>query len=381
MTSYERVVTSLRHREPDRVPFDLGGSMVTGININALNRLRPALGLSGLGQVKDRVTQMAHTGADVEAILGTDVTNVGPFSPACAGLARDVGHEEGHDRLIDEFGIGWQMPLAGGHYYDLYHSPLATAETPADVEKYPWPDPLDAARYADLKQRVDHAVVTEEKGVVIGRMSSGMWEHAMWMTGYEKFFMDMVLNRPLVEAIMEKILEIKMAYWGRVLELVDEHVLVISCADDLGSQNGLLVSLDLYKEMIWPYHKRLFEFIKSKAKTEVYIFFHNDGAIYETLPLLIAAGIDIINPWQVNCAGMGDTKKFKREFGKDLTVWGGTCSAPTLEFGTPAEVRDETRRHVDALAPGGGFIAAPIHVIQGGVPPENIIAWWETIRE
>ena len=159
MTSYERVMTALRHQEPDRVPFDLGGSMVTGININALNRLRPALGLSGAGRVKDRVTQMAHTGADVEAILGTDVTNVGPFPPACAGLARDVGHEEGHDRLIDEFGIGWQMPLAGGHYYDLYHSPLATVETPRDVEKYPWPDPLDPARYAQLKERVDRTVL------------------------------------------------------------------------------------------------------------------------------------------------------------------------------------------------------------------------------
>ena len=87
MTSYERVVTSLRHQEPDRVPFDLGGSMVTGININALNRLRPALGLSGAGQVKDRVTQMAHTGADVEAILGTDVTNIGPCPPARGGVA------------------------------------------------------------------------------------------------------------------------------------------------------------------------------------------------------------------------------------------------------------------------------------------------------
>jgi len=156
---------------------------------------------------------------------------------------------------------------------------------------------------------------------------------------------------------------------------------VISCADDLGSTRGLLVSLDMYKELIWPYHKRLFDFLKKRAASKVYIFFHNDGAVYETLPLLIEAGVDIINPWQVNCEGMDDTAKFKREFGDDLTVWGGTCNAATLERGTVQEVKDETRRRVDDLAPGGGFVAAPIHVIQGGVPPENIMAWWETIRE
>ena len=136
-----------------------------------------------------------------------------------------------------------------------------------------------------------HIAQVEKNGVFLGRMSSGMWEHAMWMTGYEKFYMAMVTNQKLVHAIMEKILEIKMKYWGKVLELVDEEYVVISCADDLGSQNGLLVSLEMYKQLIWPYHKRLFEFLKGKSKSKVYIFFHNDGAIYETLPLLIEAGI------------------------------------------------------------------------------------------
>jgi uroporphyrinogen decarboxylase len=114
----------------------------------------------------------------------------------------------------------------------------------------------------------------------------------------------------------------------------------------------------------------------------VYIFFHNDGAIYETLPLLVEIGVDIINPWQVNCRGMEDTAKFKREWGKDLTIWGGSCDTQrVLPFGTPQEVRDETQRRIETLAPGGGFIFAPIHVIQGGVPPENILAWWETLQQ
>jgi len=192
----------------------------------------------------------------------------------------------------------------------------------------------------------------------------------------------MIINEKLVHAIMEKLLEIKIRYWEKALETVGDNVLIVSTADDLGAQNDLLVSLELYKKLILPYHKKLFEFIKKKAKSNVYIFFHNDGAIYKTIPLLIEAGVDILNPWQVNCAGMDDTKKFKREFGKDLTIWGGSCDTQhILPFGTPEEVRDETKRRIDDLAPGGGFIFAPIHVIQGEVPPHNIMAWWETLQE
>ena len=157
--------------------------------------------------------------------------------------------------------------------------------------------------------------------------------------------------------------------------------MVISTADDLGAQNGLFVSLEMYRNLIWPYHKKLFEFIKKKAKGRAYIFFHNDGAIYETIPLLIEAGVDILNPWQVNCKGMNDTRKFKSEYGRDLTIWGGSCDTQrVLPFGTPQEVREETRRRIEDLAPGGGFVFAPIHIIQSDVPPENIMAWWETLQ-
>ncbi len=382
-TSYQRVKTALEHREPDRIPFDLGGAMVTGINIHALRNLKQLLGIPGETQLWDQVTQLGVTDDATVERLGVDVRNVGPRPPANPGPARDLGLVENHYRLIDEWGMGWQMPRENGHYYDLYLSPLARAETVADIEAYPWPDPLDPARFVGMKEAAHHVIHNEQRAFVLERMSSGMWEHAMWMTGYEKFFIDMIANKPLVHAIMSKILEIKMQYWEKAMETIGEHeFLVISCADDLGHQRGLLVSLEMYKEMIWPYHKRLFEFIKSKAKGKAYIFFHNDGAIYETIPLLIEAGVDILNPWQVSPAGMDDTAKFKREYGRELTIWGGSCDTQRiLPFGTPQEVRDETRRRIEDLAPGGGFIFAPIHIIQSEVPPENIVAWWETLQE
>jgi uroporphyrinogen decarboxylase len=381
-TSYERLCTTLEHREPDRVPFDLGGTEVTGINVHALNGLRELLGLPGKAKVLNQVTQTGEMGDDICDRLKVDVKNVPPSPPAEAGPTRDLGLVGDYYRLIDEFGMGWQMPRHGGHYYDLHHSPLAHAETVQEIERYPWPDPLDPARFENLKERADQVVQQEKKGLVLGRMSSGMWEHAMWMAGYEKFLTDMALNPKLVHAIMSKELELKMQFWGRVLELVQGHTMVISTADDLGAQNGLLVSLAMYKNLIWPYHKRLFEFIKKKAKAKVYIFFHNDGAIYETIPLLIEAGVDILNPWQVNCKGMDDTRKFKREYGRDLTVWGGSCDTQrVLPFGTPEEVREETKRRIEDLAPGGGFVFAPIHIIQSDVPPANIMAWWETLQQ
>lgn len=383
-TSCQRLTTALEHREPDCVPLDLGGAYVTGINVIALRRLRQYLGLSHDSEVLDPVTQIAQVGEDVRERLAVDVEGVRPSAPLQPGLARDVGLRDGYYRLIDEFGIGWQMPERGGHYYDLYLSPLARAETVKDIEGYAWPDPLDPARFVGFRERANKIVFGRKRGLIAERMSSGMWEHAMWLRGYEKFFTDMALRPEMVHAIMSKELELKMAFWGRVVEMLEGYTIVISEADDLGQQNGLLISLEMYKRLIWPYHKRLFAFIRSRAKgaTRVYIFFHNDGAIYETLPLLVEAGVDIINPWQVNCKGMNDTKKFKREWGKELVVWGGSCDTQhVLPFGTPQEVRDETRRRIDDLAPGGGFVFAPIHIIQGGVPPENIVAWWETLQE
>jgi uroporphyrinogen decarboxylase len=381
MTSFERVKAALEHKEADRVPFDLGSAAVTGINVNALRSLRKYLGLPEFVSVKDQITQIGNVTDDLIEILGIDIKGVRPSSPRKKGLTRDLGIEEGYDRIIDEWGMGWRMPVRNGHYYDLYHSPLADAQSISDIEKYPWPDALDISRYVDLKLNADHIVNKEHRAYFLERMSSGMWEHAMWMRGYEQFYVDMMMNPGIVQAILEKILEINMQYWERALAAVGENVLVVSMADDLGAQNSLLVDLNTYKEQIWPFHKRLFDFVKSKAQSRIYIFFHNDGAVMETFPLLIEAGVDIMNPFQVNCAGM-DTGKFKKEYGNDLTIWGGSCDNQVImPFGTTQQVRDETRRRIEDLAPGGGFIFAPIHVIQNGVPPENIMAWWETLQE
>ena len=380
-TSYERVKSALEHKEPDKVPLDIGGALVAGININVLKDLSKYLGLKEPVNLYDKVTQLGEVNDELIEKLGIDIKNVAPDAPKDKVLSRDVGLDGDHYKIIDEFGIGWKMPKENGHFYDLYHHPLGDAKTVKDIENYPWPDPADPFRYINLKKKADKVVYGQNKAYFLERMSAGMWENAMWMAGYEKFFMDMVTNKKLIHSIMDKFLEIKMGYWGRALKAVGENVMIISTADDLGTKDGMLVSLELYKELIWPYHKKLFEFIKKKAKSKVYIFFHNDGAIKDTIPLLIEAGIDILNPVQVNCKDMEDTKSLKKEFGKDLTFWGGSCDNAIMAFSSPEEVREETKRRINDLAPGGGFIFAPIHIIQSVVPVKNLIAWWETLQE
>ncbi len=380
-TGYQRIIDTLGHREPDRIPFDLGAAAVSGINIRALRNLKEYLGIKSDSTIQDEITQLADFDPFMADLFRVDVGAVRPLAPRMAPLRKDPHRDGNYFRLTDEFGIGWQMPVEGGLYYDQYLHPLEGAETIRDIENYPWPDPLCQDRFETIEKQVNQVIDLEQKGCFLERMSSGMWEHAMWMTGYEKFFMDMLTNSKLIHALMEKILELKMLYWGRVLDIVGDRTVIVSCADDLGTQESLLISLDLYKEMIWPYHCRLFRFIKQRAQGKAYIFFHNDGAIMETIPLLIEAGVDILNPFQVNCRGM-DTAKFKKEYGRDVTIWGGSCDSQyVLPKGSPPQVRDETRRRIDDLAPGGGFVFAPIHVIQGDVPPQNIMAWLETLNE
>lgn len=381
-TSLERVKAVLDHKEADRVPFDLGGSAVTGINKKSLTRLRKYLGLPEKEiQICSTISQLGFVDDDLADRLKVDVRAVDPKPSAKKGLEKDIWLDNEHYKLIDKFGIGWKMPVNHGHYFDAYYHPFENFETEAEVNEYPWPDPQDNSIYQSMREEAATITEKEKRAYVLGRYCSGMWETALWMCGYEKFLCDMMLNEKFVHAVMTKFTELKMRYWERALEETGDSALVISEADDLATQNSLLISLDLYKKMIWPYHKRLFEFIKKKAKSKVYIFFHNDGACAPTIPLLIEAGVDILNPVQVNCVGM-DTKVLKREFGKDITFWGALCDTQfVLPFGTTDQVREETKRRVEDLMKDGGWIAAPIHNIQSDVPPENIMAMWETLQE
>jgi uroporphyrinogen decarboxylase len=376
------VKAAIEHREPDRVPFDLGGSVLTGINRHSYLKLRRHLGLAETElQLVDPMQQLARVEPDLIARLHVDVSCVDPDAPEGPTLAKAPVRDGDYWRMVDEWGISWKMPFEGGHYFDMTDQPLKAAESPSDLEGFPWPDPTEAARFRTIKARADAAVFGEKKAYILGRQYAGIWETALWMCGFEKFFADMLVNEAFAHALMRKITDLKMRYWEKALETVGANVFVISEADDLATQQSLLCSPDLYKAMVHPYHKELFGFIRKKAKAPIHIFYHTCGAVKPLIPFLIEEGVDILNPVQVNAMGM-DSRELKREFGKDVTFWGGGVDTQrVLPFGTPAEVRDEVKRRIDDFAPGGGFVFAAVHNVQSDVSPENFMAMWDAMRE
>jgi uroporphyrinogen decarboxylase len=141
----------------------------------------------------------------------------------------------------------------------------------------------------------------------------------------------------------------------------------------------MLISPNTYRKLVKPLHKELFDFIHARTKAK--IFFHSCGAIRPVIPDLIEAGVDVLNPVQVSATGM-DSADLKRDFGKDITFWGGGVDTQrVLGVGTPDDVRADVRKRIEDLAPGGGFVFATVHNIQGNVPAENILAMWETLQE
>jgi uroporphyrinogen decarboxylase len=377
MNSRERVLTALNHKEPDRIPFDLGATIASGIHVAAYQRLRQYLELPPVKpRIEDIIQQLAAIDEDVVERLQTDCRNVAPRSSGIYNLTfRDEGD---YTAYTDEWGIDWHMPKQGGFYHDMYHHPLAEVQTVAEIKGYGWPDPTDPHRFAGLRERAKTAR-DEGKLVILGGLCAGITEMHSWLRGYAQYYVDFYLNPALSEYVMDKVLELKMAYWGRVLSEAGEYVDVVIEADDLAGQDRLLISPDTYRRFVKPCHARLLAFIKQQAPVK--IWFHSCGAIRSVIGDLIEVGIDILNPVQKSAAGM-DLVELKREFGQDLTFWGGGVDTQRVfGTGTPQQVREDVKRSIDALAPGGGFVFATVHNTQANVPPENFMAMWETLQE
>jgi uroporphyrinogen decarboxylase len=376
MNSRERVLTTVSHQEPDRVPFDLGGTGATGIHMTAYKNLRQFLGLPpGEIRTDDVIQQLATVDEDMAERLQTDCRNVAPRSSAIYNLEfRDEGN---YTAYTDEWGIDWRMPKQGGFYYDMYRHPMAEAEAIEDIQGFAWPNPTDPHRFLGLRERTK-AVHDEGKVVILGGLSAGITEMHSWLRGFVPYYMDFLLNPSLAEYLMDKVVELKMAYWERAMAEAGEYVDVIMEADDLAGQDRLLISPETYRKYIKPRHAQLFAYIKKQAPVQ--IFFHSCGAIRPLIGDLIEAGIDILNPVQKSAAGM-DLAQLKREFGKDVVFWGGGVDTQHIfGTGTLQQVRDDVKRSIDALAPGGGFVFGTVHNTQANVPPENFMAMWETLQ-
>jgi uroporphyrinogen decarboxylase len=379
MDGRDRVLTTLDHREPDRVPFDLGSTIVTGIHVGAYEPLRSALGLPpSTPRILDRIQHLAVVDDDVRDALGVDTGGAYPGGPV-RSHARE-GAADGYALYWDDFGLGYRMPLEGGLYHDLFEHPLAGDDvTAADIASHPGPDPQDPGRVAGMRETCLRIRDEEHRAVCVWGFGGGVLETASWLRGLERFFLDLAADPDLACALMDRVLEWKLAYYERVMDEIGDLVDVFFEGDDLGTQQSLLISPETYRRYVKPRQAEIFRTIHERSAAKVAL--HSCGAVRPLIPDFIEIGVDVLNPVQVSAFGM-DPAALKREFGSELVFWGGGVDTQrVLGFGTPGEVRDEVRRRLDDLMPGGGFVFATVHNIQANVPPENVLAMREALRE
>jgi uroporphyrinogen decarboxylase len=398
MNHRERVLTSLQHQEPDRVPIDLGGTVDSTIVAVAYRDLRAHVGLGpGVVRVADIYQHTALVEEDVRQALGIDVRLVGDEparwregvlpdgSPALfPDRFRPQRQPDGSQVVVDGAGtVVLKMPR-DGHYFDPVHSPLADANSIREIDRH-----LDAIQSYDKPAHLDTAyeqlareakrLREETDYLLVGFFGGHIFQSSQSLRGWDTFLLDLLINRAFAEALMDRLVQANIERFERYADTVGRYVDVIQFEDDLGMQDRPLLRPELYRQVVKPYHARLFRYARSRC--DAYLLLHTDGAVAPFIPDFIDMGIDIVNPVQVSAAGM-DTSVLKREFGDDIVFWGGGCdSQRILPFGTPQEVADEVKRRIDDLAPGGGFVFAPIHNIQSEVPPENVVAMFQAARD
>ena len=370
ITSRERIWQALNHKEPDKVPLDLNGTCCTALTLVAHNQLREFLGLpvDQHPDISSRVMMSVRALDDLLLLYSIDTRTV-HFGPAAAPHITEMPDGS----FYDEYRIRWRP---ASYYYDAIERPLAQA-TIQDLSTAAWPNPYDPGLIEGLKAKVQHLYETTSYCLVADIPAFGPFEGCCLTRGYEQFCTDLYADQAFAEALLEKCTETLIAFLEVLLREVGDYLQVVAIGDDVAMQTGPFISPRMYRKFIKPRHKRVFDFIHSHTAAKV--FYHSCGSVYNLIPDFIEEGVDILNPIQRSAAGM-ELTRLKREFGKELCFWGGGIDVQTqLPFYTPTQIKEEVKRTLDIMAPGGGFIFFPTHNIQADVTPERIDIMYKTV--
>ena len=374
MTARERVLTALSHQEPDRVPIDFAQAAGDGITIAAYQNLIRYLGLPDRPiRVQAKLSQSAVVDEDVLQRFRVDTRRLDLGGP-------DNWKDEpvGEDGYRDEWGVVRRRP-PGSFYYDLTMSPMAEMDVKTAIAQYRWPDPDDPGRYRGLKERARDLYENTEYAVVL-QVNCTFFLRCGELRGWEKFYMDLAGEPEFATDLMNRYLDFRLKVAERALEEVGDNVdIVFALSDDLGMTDRTIVSPGMYRELVKPIQKRLFDFFKTRTKAKR--FYHCDGAVYPIIEDFIEIGTEVLNPVQVSAAGMGDTRRLKQEFGDRLSFWGAIDTRDVMPHGTVEEVRREVRQRIQDLGPSGGYVLCAVHNIQPEVPPENVVAMYDAAYE
>ena len=377
MTPRERVLAALNHEEPDRVPIIVGVSNATGIKMKTYQKLKKLIGVEAEDRYLYDWPELGTAAPDEATLqrLGTDVRPVLDRHPA-ANMQTNASREPGTP-FIDSWGIG-QVELAPGEWFP-HINPLAEAETVADLEQFDWPDMNDPSRVAHVKAEAAALAAENQYAIMATPWLLFPLERAFQMQRMDNFMMSMMEKPDFAKALLANITELCKQLMGHFLRELGDNVDIIKIGDDLGTQTSLLMSPKMYREFLQPFHADYIAFIKERTKAKV--LFHTDGDVFPLIDDFIEMGVDILNPIQTSAGRMSELGELKKRFGKNIVFCGGIDTHRVLPYGTPEQVRQEVRRVIEALGPGGGYMLASVHTIMNDVPPENVLAMVDAVEE
>jgi len=378
MNSRERVRTVLNGGVPDRVPLVIGVSNATGIKMKTYQAVKDLAGIS-----------------EPDAYL-YDWPELGTAAPGEAGLARlrsDVRgvrdrfpartyernqNRAAHSDYIDSWGSG-AKEINPGDWFPGVH-PLAGATSVDEIEAYDgWPDMDDPSRYAHVAESASAIASRGEHAIMATPWLLFPLERAFAMQGMDTFLMNLAAYPDFAVALLQKHLELCKKLMGHMLRALGDNVDIVKIGDDLGTQDNLMISPGMYRELLLPIHADFVRFIKDNSAARV--FFHTDGDVFDLIPDFIDMGVDILNPIQTSAGRMSDLDRLKSEYGGQIVFCGAVDTHRILPNGSPDEVRAEVKRVIDILGREGGYMAASVHTIMNDVPPRNVLAMVDAVEE
>jgi len=378
MTSRERVLTTINHEQPDRVPLVIGVSNATGVRMNPYKGIKDLSGIQAPDNYLYDWPELGTARIDEETMcrLRSDVRGVLDLEPE--QVRKRNGEREPHSDCIDSWGSG-QSEVKHGQWYPGVH-PLPDARTIEDLDAYQgWPDMNDPTRIAHVREAAKHLAEENQFAIMATPWLLFPFERAHAMQGLETFLLNMVIEPDFARALLERIASYCKQLMGHFLEELGDNIDIIKIGDDLGTEKSLLISPDMYRDILKPVHADFIDFIK--ARTNAKILFHSDGDVAPLIKDFIEIGVDILNPIQTSAGTMSDLPSLKKRFGDNIVFCGGIDTHHVLPYGSTEEVRQEVRRVMQILGPGGGCMIGAVHTVMDDVPPENVLAMVDAVEE
>ncbi|MBE6542602.1 MAG: methyltransferase [Ruminococcaceae bacterium] len=410
MTSRERVLAAVEHRSPDYVPLDLGATPSSGISAIAYNNLKKHLGMKeGHTRIFDVVQQVVQPEAEIIDMFGVDVIDIGCVFNENDSDWYDVTLADGSvgqypawfrpERQANGVWVAYdkegtaiaKMPV-GATFFDQTYFPYEDdyPDDYSDLDRQmgkvlwsalvhsPWDHAGEEGFYDKLRERVLKLRNNTDKALMI-TCGCNLFEWGTFLRRMDNFLMDIYSDEENVEALIDQLMMRHLATLEKVCASVGDIVDILRFGDDLGMTTNMFMSREKYRDIFKPHHTKLNEYVHKHSNMKTLL--HSCGSLYPIIPDLIDAGYDILNPVQTSAYQM-DPVVLKREFGKDITFWGGGCDTKTvLNRSTPNEVYDHCRRMIEIFNQDGGFVFNQEHNILPDVPPENILAMYRAVAD